>query len=122
MVSTPHHPDVCYPGAGFTAVDRRRVKIDLDGKQVPAEIVFVQEGFSFDQYRLPFSSGSKRLRIGGELQKEKYRFWGTLGWPDTYKSLVQNQCSELERGRDDTGTFPPFGPSERSEIERKGAG
>ncbi|MEI7457925.1 MAG: exosortase C-terminal domain/associated protein EpsI [Pirellula sp.] len=87
---TPHHPEICYPGAGWAIQERRTTQITTEnGVIIPVEIISFQKG----QKRVAtchwFQVADIYFFSTDGYKRQRYRFWGKKAWPSTTKVLLQ---------------------------------
>ncbi len=95
MHPTPHHPEVCYPGAGWTIVDRRTVECVAQSGRFPMELILFEKNRQRVVTAHWFRVGEINFVSEDGFQRERYRFWGSAAWPSTNKFLLQTSASSL---------------------------
>lgn len=94
--AAPHHPEVCYPAAGWTIQERRTSQITTDAGDIPIELISYQKG----QQRVVtchwFQVADIYFVSLDGFQRQRHRFWGTKAWPSTTKILLQTVAPTVD--------------------------
>ncbi len=81
--AAPHHPEICYPAAGWTIQERRTSQITTDAGVLPIELISFQKG----QKRVVtchwFQVADVYFFSTDGFQRQRHRFWGMKAWPST---------------------------------------
>ena len=98
--AAPHHPEICYPAAGWEIRERRTVQLATKAGEIPMELILFQRG----QQRVVtghwFQVGDLAFVSSDGFQKERHRFWGKRAWPSTTKFLLQTVASSTNAAED----------------------
>lgn len=93
--AAPHHPEICYPAAGWKIEDRRTTQITAAAGDIPIELIL----FERDQRRVVtchwFQVADVSFVSHDGFQSQRHRFWGKKAWPSTTKILLQTAASSL---------------------------
>jgi len=100
IAPAPHHPEVCYPGAGWKILERRMVNCPSDDGEFPMELMLFERNGQRVVTGHWFQTGGLRYAEGSQFQKERHRFWGTRAWPGTEKFLLQCSSATLSSGQE----------------------
>ncbi|MCA9134466.1 MAG: EpsI family protein, partial [Planctomycetales bacterium] len=107
IIAAPHHPQVCYPAAGWSVVERRAVEVESAAGTIPMELILFQK----DQQRVVtahwFQVGEVAFHSHDGFQSQRHRFWGTGAWPHTTKFLLQTGAASLDVGQEVLTGFAP---------------
>ncbi len=103
--SAPHHPEICYPAAGWTILERRTAQFPTSAGDFPIELILFQKGQQRVVVGVWFQVGDIRFVSADGFQRQRYRFWGTKGWPNTTKFLIQTRSASLEAAEDSLKKF-----------------
>ncbi len=103
--AAPHHPEVCFAGAGWSLLDRRTTEFSTARGKVPIELILFQKG----QQRLVtghwFRVGDVTYVDFNGFQKQRIKFWGKKSWPDTTKFLIQLSSPSLNAAEESIMSF-----------------
>lgn len=92
----PHHPEICYPNAGWTLIDRRRSDVGSQANGALMEFIRFQRDGAGVVTAHWFESGEFRYTGSDGLAAQLYRLWGQKDRPATYKVLLQVHHSSIE--------------------------
>jgi EpsI family protein len=84
----PHHPEICYPAAGWTIADRRTTQITTAAGDIPIELILFQKGQSRVVTGHWFQVADICFVSNDGFQRQRHRFWGKKAWPSTTKVLI----------------------------------
>ena len=101
----PHHPDVCYPAAGWELLERRTTQFPTAVGEFPIELILFQKGQARVVVGIWFQVGDIRFVSASGFQQQRQRFWGTSGWPNTTKFLIQTRSGSLEAAENSLKQF-----------------
>ena len=105
IVFTPHHPNICYPGTGWTILDKRICQMGPGDSTHPVELMLLQKDQQLMVIGFWFQVGSIHFVSGRDFQNQRYQFWGLKGWPKTLKVLIQTNSPTLDDAEE---TLVPF--------------
>jgi EpsI family protein len=104
----PHHPEICYPSAGWKIEDRRTTQITTAAGDIPIELILFQK----DQTRVVtghwFQVADVCFVSSDGFQRHRHRFWGKNAWPSTTKillSIAANSVGAAENRLKDFATL-----------------
>lgn len=96
----PHHPQVCYPAAGWEIVERRTVVLprqQLSGDEGwPLELIRFQQAGQSVVTAHWFQVGEIAFVDEAGFQAQRLRFVGMRGWPSTLKVLLQLPAPSID--------------------------
>ena len=95
----PHHPEVCYPAAGWKIVKRERAVIDAVGVEIPIEYMLMQARSESLVTAHWYQSGEFRFVGAGGLSSEFTKLWGQPRSPCTEKYLLQMQQPSIDSAK-----------------------
>ncbi len=93
--TTPHHPQVCYPAAGWEIMGRRKTSFDLAGTQVPMECMLLQRRGESVVVGHWYEMGDKVFTSPDQGVTALCSLWGEPIWPSSVKFLVQTPGNSL---------------------------
>jgi EpsI family protein len=96
----PHHPEVCYQGAGWKILKRSIAYGTFEDEKFPIELILFERAGQRVVTGHWFETGDFRYTSDKEFQKERRRFWGTRQWPGTQKYLLQTTGSSIEAAQE----------------------
>jgi EpsI family protein len=85
----PHHPEVCYPAAGWDIIERQTTTIRTPAGELPVQYMLFQKGSDRVVSAHWYQAGDLRFTGSLGLQSQLFRFWGAESRPCTEKFLVQ---------------------------------
>ncbi len=94
--AAPHHPEVCYPGAGWELKERRTTQFSTAAGVKPIELILFQKGQNRVVTGHWFQVGDVYFVSGNGFLKQRSRFWGRKSWPSTTKVLLQTLAPTLD--------------------------
>lgn len=97
LVSAPHHPEICYPAAGWSEAERQPIEIPVDDGTITAELIHFERGYDETVTCHWFQMADYSYRSGREF--ERSRFHGQRSWPNTFKVLVSTPGDSIENVR-----------------------
>ena len=86
--AAPHHPEICYPSAGWKIEDRRTTQITTAAGDIPIELILFQRGQTRVVTCHWFQVGDVCFVSSDGFQRQRHRFWGKKAWPSTTKILI----------------------------------
>ena len=92
----PHHPKVCYVGAGWEVLDVRYSEIDTDAGRLKMEWMLFQRN---DQQLVTahwYQLGEFRFTSRSDARGVHRQLWGTAQWPPTLKVLLQTPAGSID--------------------------
>lgn len=92
----PHHPQVCYAGAGWRLLDRRSVEVPSATGPVPMELILFEKDGSRVVTGHWFRVGEAAFLASDGFQKQRRRFWGLKYWPNSTKFLLHTVSPSLD--------------------------
>lgn len=105
IVAAPHHPEICYAGAGWSLIERRVDEFPTAKGKVPIELILFQKG----QQRVVtghwFRTGDVTYYDFNGFQNQRRRFWGSKFWPNTTKFLIQFGSPSLNAAEETIKSF-----------------
>ncbi len=101
----PHHPDICYPAAGWKLLERKTVQCEATGGAFPMELILFERNGQRVVAAVWFQTGDLRYASGEQFKKNRSRFWGTREWPGTEKFLLQTNGSSIDASSEVLTTF-----------------
>ena len=103
--AAPHHPEICFAGAGWSLLDRRTTEFPTARGNVPIELILFQKG----QQRVVsghwFRVGEVTHVDFQGFQNQRSKFWGKKSWPDTTKFLFQLSSPSLKAAEESIKSF-----------------
>ena len=93
----PHHPEVCYPAAGWELVERRPSKISTAAGDVPVELIRFRKGEREVISCHWFQMGDVSYTDFDGFQSQRSKFWGAKSWPSTIKFLLTTPQYSIDR-------------------------
>jgi len=94
--AAPHHPEICYPAAGWEIRERRTTQLTTAAGDIPIELISFQKG----QQRVVsghwFQVADIRFVSSDGFQRQRHRFWGKKAWPSTTKFLLQTVAPSVD--------------------------
>ncbi len=93
--TTPHHPQVCYPAAGWEIMDRHMSSFDVAGTQVPMECMLLQRHGESVVVGHWYEMGDNVFTSPDQGVSALCSLWGEPIWPSTVKFLVQTHGNSL---------------------------
>lgn len=94
--AAPHHPEVCYAGAGWKILKRKMATAEHAGSKFPIELILFEAKGQRVVTAHWFQTGELRYANEPQFSKERHRFWGTRKWPGTEKFLMQMSASNID--------------------------
>ncbi|MCY2978682.1 MAG: EpsI family protein [Planctomycetota bacterium] len=96
----PHHPEICYPAAGWVIQERRTTQIKTAAGDIPMELISYQKG----QKRVVschwFQVADVYFYSSSGFQRQRHRFWGMKAWPSTTKILLQTGAPTVDSAKE----------------------
>lgn len=95
-IAAPHHPEICYPSANWTIMDRQIVEVTTDQAVIPLELIHFQRQSSSLITAHWYRMGDYFFTRRQEARKKLISLWGTKAWPCTEKYLLQTNQDDIE--------------------------
>jgi EpsI family protein len=93
----PHHPEICYPNAGWQIIERRSELRKLaDGQELPVEWILHEHSGQMVVTAHFFRLGKLYFTQSGQLGMRVSELWGLGRWPFTEKILLQGDFPTIE--------------------------
>lgn len=92
----PHHPQVCYTGAGWAPRDRRTVQVPGPDGSVPMELILFEKGGARVVTGHWFQVGDAAFVASDGFRKHRRQFWGLKYWPNSTKFLLHTSAPTLD--------------------------
>ncbi len=105
IVAAPHPPDVCYPGAGWSLLDRRTTQFSTAKGKLPIELILFRKGQQHVVTGHWFRTGIVTYVDTKGFQSQRRQFWGTRSWPNTTKFLIQVSAPSLDVAEESIKSF-----------------
>ena len=93
----PHHPEICYPSAGWEIMERRESSWTLASVKVPVELMLFQRGKESAVTAHWYQTGDVRFTNSGEIQSQLFRLWGKKKWACTEKILLHTTLASFDK-------------------------
>lgn len=96
LTPAPHHPDVCYPAAGWQILSRQSIALRQATGQLPLEFILFQK---LDQSLVTghwFQMGNSRYTHAGNLFSQRLDYFGAPSWPYSIKVLLQTNAANIQ--------------------------
>jgi EpsI family protein len=97
---TPHHPEICYPGAGWTIQGRRPAKITTAAGDIPIELISFQKDQKWVVTCHWFQVADIYFFSSDGFKTKRHRFWGKKAWPSTTKFLLQTLAPTIDAAQE----------------------
>jgi EpsI family protein len=118
IAPAPHHPEVCYPGVGWTLLERRSVEVPGPSGPVPMELILFGKGDDRLVTGHWFSVGNATFVDADGFRKQRSLFWGLKYWPNSTKYLLQVAVPNLDTAE---GTLVEFAALVNGLMDRQDA-
>ena len=119
VVPAPHHPEVCYPAAGWEIMERRQHIFPTPDGEITCELMLHQKESSSVVTAHWYTLGDISLTGTGGFSPQRLKFWGTQSWPSTVKYLLQTQAPSIEAAEPVLGLFAEQVMSTVRELEER---
>lgn len=94
--SAPHHPQTCYPAAGWEIVERKPLQVVTAGGEIPLELMLMRRGPERIVIAHWFESGEIKFTGSEGLQAQLTRFWEESKFPCIQKFMLQSNQPSIE--------------------------
>lgn len=112
--TTPHHPQICYPAAGWEIISRARKSMQVDDTTYPVEMMLLQKSGQSLVIAHWFELGDRRFVASDEGVAALCALWGKPTWPSVTKFLAQTTARSIEEGE---ASLIPFCRKVRQSLE-----
>ena len=96
----PHHPEVCYPAAGWTIQERRTTQVTTDAGEIPMELISFRKGQKLVVSCHWFQVADIYFFSTDGFKRQRHRFWGKKAWPSTTKILLQTLAPTVDAAQE----------------------
>lgn len=117
--SAPHHPQVCYPAAGWEIIERQSSTIQTERGAIPLEHILFQQGSERVVTTHWYQAGDMKFTGSDGPQSLIFRFWGQTESPCIEKFLVQIRQPSIEAAKPIVERFVALIENQPREIERE---
>ena len=99
VVPAPHHPEVCYPAAGWELMERRQLNFPTTEGEITCELMLHQKDNSSVVTAHWYTLGDISFTGTGSFNPQRLKFWGARRWPSTVKYLLQTHAPSIEAAK-----------------------
>ncbi len=103
--AAPHHPEICYPAAGWEIRERRTIPVSVMAGEFPIELISFQKGQQRVVSAHWFKVSDVYFVSYDGFQRQRHRFWGKKAWPNTTKFLLQTVAPSVDAAEDRLKNF-----------------
>ncbi len=97
-MAAPHHPEICYPSAKWTIMERRVVDLKAEQLVIPVELIHFQRQSGSIVTAHWYRMGDTYFTSADEARAELLSRWGEKSWPCVEKYLLQVGQSDIDSG------------------------
>lgn len=101
----PHHPEMCYTGGGWEILQRDRMQVPVDEREVTMELIHFQKNGESVVTAHCFRFGEDYVVNSSEGRSLHFKLRAAETWPPTVKVLLQMSASSISTAREPLKEF-----------------
>jgi EpsI family protein len=101
----PHHPEICYPAAGWELMARRTTEFSTAYGNYPIELLQFKRDGQQVVVGVWFQAGASHYVNSGSLQAQLFLLWGQKDQPAVIKVMLQSQQPTLDAAEPEIAGF-----------------